>query len=59
MSRVVRFSTQHEASELALNSDVTQILTTLERHSVSVRAIRTHEPSLERLFLKLTGASVA
>lgn len=52
---VVRFSTQDEASELALNRDVTQILTTLERHSVSVRAIRTHEPSLERLFLKLTG----
>ena len=52
---VVRFSTQNEASELALNGDVTRILTTLERHAVSVRSIRTNEPSLERLFLKLTG----
>ena len=52
---VVRFSTQNQSCELALNSDVTKILTTLERHSVSVRSIRTHEPNLERLFLKLTG----
>ena len=52
---VVRFSTQDESCELALNSDVTQILTTLERHSVRVRSIRTNEPNLERLFLKLTG----
>ena len=44
-----------ESCELALNSDVTNILTTLERHSISVRSIRTHEPNLERLFLKLTG----
>jgi ABC-2 type transport system ATP-binding protein len=52
---VVRFSTQNESCELTLNSDVTNILTTLARHSVSVRSIRTHEPNLERLFLKLTG----
>ena len=52
---VVRFSTQDQSCELALNSDVTNILTTLARHSVSVRSIRTYEPNLERLFLKLTG----
>jgi ABC-2 type transport system ATP-binding protein len=52
---VVRFSMQNQTSETALNSDVTSILTTLEQHAVSVRSIRTHEPNLERLFLKLTG----
>ena len=52
---VVRFSTQDESCELALNRDVTSILTTLEQHSISVRSIRTNEPNLERLFLKLTG----
>ena len=52
---VVRFSMQNQASETALNRDVTNILTTLERHAVSVRSIRTQEPNLERLFLKLTG----
>jgi len=52
---VVRFSTQDESCELALNRDVTNILTTLEQHSISVRSIRTNEPNLERLFLKLTG----
>ena len=52
---VVRFSTQDQSCELALNRDVTNILTTLERHSINVRSIRTHEPNLERLFLRLTG----
>ena len=52
---VVRFSMQNQSSETALNRDVTNILTTLEQHAVSVRSIRTHEPNLERLFLKLTG----
>ncbi len=52
---VVRFSMQNQDSETALNRDVTNILTTLEQHAVSVRSIRTHEPNLERLFLKLTG----
>lgn len=52
---VVRFSSQDQSCELALNRDVTNILTTLEQHSISVRSIRTHEPNLERLFLKLTG----
>lgn len=52
---VVRFSMQNQSSETALNRDVTSILTTLEQHAVSVRSIRTHEPNLERLFLKLTG----
>ncbi len=52
---VVRFSMQNQSSETALNRDVTNILTTLEQHAVSVRSIRTHEPNLERLFLKMTG----
>ncbi len=52
---VVRFSSQNQSCETALNSDVTSILTTLEQNGVSVRSIRTHEPNLERLFLKLTG----
>lgn len=52
---VVRFSMQNQSCESALNRDVTNILTTLEQHAVSVRSIRTQEPNLERLFLKLTG----
>jgi len=52
---VVRFRSQNQSCETALNRDVTSILTTLEHHGVSVRSIRTHEPNLERLFLKLTG----
>ena len=35
-----------------------RLLTILAKHSISVRSIRTHEPNLERLFLKLTGHSI-
>ena len=52
---VVRFSMQNQSCESAINKDVTNILTTLEKHGISVRSIRTQEPNLERLFLKLTG----
>ncbi|MFN9720654.1 MAG: ABC transporter ATP-binding protein [Planctomycetota bacterium] len=53
---VVRCRSQSHASEAALNHDVTSILTTLARHSIGVKSIRTQEPNLERLFLKLTGS---
>ena len=52
---VVRISTADVTTEAALNHEVTAILTALAEHSVGVRSIRTHEPNLERLFLKLTG----
>ncbi len=42
-------------SETAISSEITRILNSLAQHQISVRSIRTHEPSLERLFLKLTG----
>lgn len=52
---VVRITTSEVSTEAALNHQVTAILTELASHSIGVRSIRTHEPSLERLFLKLTG----
>lgn len=52
---VVRISTADVSTEAALNHEVTAILTALAKHSIGVRAIRTHEPDLERLFLRLTG----
>jgi ABC-2 type transport system ATP-binding protein len=52
---VVRITTSEVATEAALNHEVTAILTALANHSIGVRSIRTHEPNLERLFLKLTG----
>lgn len=42
-------------SETAMSGEITRILNSLAEHRISVRSIRTHEPSLERLFLKLTG----
>lgn len=53
---IVRCRAQNAESEAALNHEVTSILTTLARHSVGVKSIRTQEPNLERLFLKLTGS---
>jgi len=55
---VVRMTTSEFATEAALNHEVTAILTALASHSIGVRCIRTHEPSLERLFLKLTGSQL-
>ncbi len=52
---IVRISTKDVSTEAALNYEVTGILTTLAKHSISVRSIRTQEPNLERLFLRLTG----
>ena len=52
---VVRISTADVSTEAALNHEVTAILTALAKHSIGVRSIRTHEPNLERLFLRLTG----
>ena len=52
---VVRISTADVSTEAALNYEVTGILTTLAKHSIGVRSIRTQEPNLERLFLRLTG----
>jgi ABC-2 type transport system ATP-binding protein len=52
---IVRISTADTSTQAALNHEVTAILTALARHEIGVRAIRTHEPNLERLFLKLTG----
>ena len=52
---VVRISTADVSTEAALNHEVTAMLTALAKHSIGVRSIRTHEPNLERLFLRLTG----
>jgi len=52
---LVRISTADVSTEAALNHEVTAILTALAKHSIGVRSIRTHEPNLERLFLRLTG----
>jgi ABC-2 type transport system ATP-binding protein len=52
---VLRLSSEGMSSETPLNREITQLLNTLADHSVNVRSIRTHDPSLERLFLKLTG----
>lgn len=55
---VVRITTTEASTEAALNREVTTILTTLAEHSIGVKSIRTHEPNLERLFLRLTGQSL-
>jgi len=52
---IVRITTSEASTEAAINHEVTAILTSLANHSIGVRSIRTHEPNLERLFLKLTG----
>jgi ABC-2 type transport system ATP-binding protein len=52
---VVRIRTSDVTNEAALNHEVTAVLTALAQHSVGVRSIRTHEPDLERLFLRMTG----
>jgi ABC-2 type transport system ATP-binding protein len=52
---VVHITTSEASTEAAINHEVTSILTSLANHSIGVRSIRTHEPNLERLFLKLTG----
>lgn len=52
---VLHISAASVASESALNHEVTRLLSQLADLSVSVRSIRTLEPNLERLFLKLTG----
>jgi ABC-2 type transport system ATP-binding protein len=55
---IVRISTADISTEIALNHELTTILTTLGQHSIGVRSIRTHDPNLERLFLKLTGRTL-
>lgn len=55
---IVRLRTTVTTSESALNHEVTSILTTLAKHSIGVKSIRTQEPNLERLFLQLTGSSL-
>jgi ABC-2 type transport system ATP-binding protein len=51
----LRISNTEKNSETAMSSEITRMLNSLAEHRISVRSIRTHEPSLERLFLKLTG----
>ena len=52
---VLRLTSEGMSSETPLNREITQLLNVLADRSISVRSIRTHDPSLERLFLKLTG----
>lgn len=52
---LVTVSTSASRSESDLHSQVTELLKTLAEHRLTVRTIRTLEPNLERLFLKLTG----
>lgn len=53
---VLRLSTAAGLSEAALHSQVTELLKSLADQHITVRSIRTLEPNLERLFLKLTGS---
>jgi ABC-2 type transport system ATP-binding protein len=52
---VLHLSSAGMATEMPLNRQITALLNELADRSVVVRSIRTHDPSLERLFLKLTG----
>jgi ABC-2 type transport system ATP-binding protein len=52
---VLRLTSEGMSSETPLNQQITQLLNILANHSINVRSIRTHDPSLERLFLRLTG----
>ena len=52
---VLRITADDSTSEATLNRHVTTALNRLAERSVPVRSIRTQEPNLERLFLKLTG----
>lgn len=45
---------QHEDQE-RLNSTLRRVLTVLDESKVELQGVETHEPSLERLFLELTG----
>jgi len=52
--RVVRLASHHE-DESELNGDIGRLMTELARLRIPLLSIRTEEPSLERLFLQLTG----
>jgi ABC-2 type transport system ATP-binding protein len=52
---VLRLTSEGMSSETPLNRQITEMLNILAQHSMNVRSIRTHDPSLERLFLRLTG----
>lgn len=52
---LLRISTANVSTEAALNHEVTAILVALAKYSIGVQSIRTLEPNLERLFLRLTG----
>jgi ABC-2 type transport system ATP-binding protein len=51
----IRLQSTAGASEASLNKHVSELLLKLAAHNIPVQSIRTHEPSLERLFLELTG----
>ncbi len=53
---VLRVATSESFSESALHAEVTALLKLLADYQLTVRSIRTLEPNLERLFLKLTGS---
>ncbi|MBL8819571.1 MAG: ABC transporter ATP-binding protein [Planctomyces sp.] len=53
---VLHVATSAQMSESALHTEVSRVLKLLADHSIAVRSIRTLEPNLERLFLKLTGS---
>lgn len=46
----------NNGSEAPVAAEVTRVLQQLVSAGVGLRTIRTHDPSLERLFLKLTGS---
>ncbi len=51
----LKLQTTNDVSEAHLNKQVGDLLLALAEHDVAVQSIRTYEPSLERLFLELTG----
>lgn len=53
---VLHVATSNTLTEASLHNEVSRVLKLLADHNVAVKSIRTLEPNLERLFLKLTGS---
>jgi ABC-2 type transport system ATP-binding protein len=53
---ILRISSSESLPEAALHNQVADVLKFLADHGLIVRSIRTLEPNLERLFLRLTGS---
>lgn len=54
-SRFIRVVAAHGDSDTMIHESVTRLMNQLAAAELTVKTIRTNEPNLERLFLKLTG----